>query len=256
VASNDSDRLPIVGLTTYLERAKQGVWDVRAAFLPQQYFDAVTGSGAAAVLLPPQPAPDAAADVVLDGLDGLILTGGLDVQPELYGAERHPLTDPARPDRDEWELALLRGALRRGIPVFGICRGLQLINVALGGTLHQHLPEAYGTERYRIGGGVFAENTVTVDDSTRLAGLVGPGGYGVHSYHHQGVDRVGEGLVVTARTDDGLVQAFELPGDEYLVAVQWHPEENSADRRLFLGLVAAASAYRAARTTTLEGSPA
>jgi putative glutamine amidotransferase len=239
----------VVGLTTYLERATQGVWDVRASFLPHQYLASVTASGAAAVLLPPQASPERAAEVVLDGLDGLILTGGLDVQPELYGAERHPATDPARPDRDAWEMALLRGALVRGIPVFGICRGLQLINVAYGGTLHQHLPEALGTERYKIGGGVFAHNTVQVADGTRLAGLVGAGDLPVHSYHHQGVDRVGEGLVVTARTDDGLVQAVELPGDDYLVAVQWHPEENSEDRRLFLGLVAAASARRAARNT-------
>jgi putative glutamine amidotransferase len=244
VASSGSDeRIPVVGLTTYLEQAKQGVWDVRASFLPHQYFDAVTASGAAAVLLPPQPRPDAAAEVVLEGLDGLILTGGLDVQPELYGAERHPLTDPARPDRDAWELALLRGARARGIPVFGICRGLQLINVAFGGTLHQHLPEALGTERYRRGRGVFAQNTVAVERGTRLAGLVGSGDLVVHSYHHQGVDRLGRDLAVTARTDDGLVQAVELPGSEYLVAVQWHPEEDSADRRLFLGLVAAASAY-------------
>lgn len=250
MASNDSDpaggRRPVIGLTTYLERAVQGVWDVRASFLPQQYFDAVTASGGVAVLLPPQPSAKAAAAVVLDGLDGLILTGGLDVQPELYGAPRHPLTDPARADRDEWELALLAGARERGIPVFGICRGLQLINVAYGGTLHQHLPEALGTERYKIGGGVFAENTVEVDADTKLAGLIGAGPYGVHSYHHQGVDRLGEGLVITARTDDGLVQAFETPGDDYLVAVQWHPEENSADRRLFFGLVAAADAYAVA----------
>ena len=250
MASNASDptggRRPVIGLTTYLERATQGVWDVRASFLPQQYFDAVTASGGVAVLLPPQPSAQAAAAAVLDGLDGLILTGGLDVQPELYGAERHPLTDPARADRDEWELALLAGARERGMPVFGICRGLQLINVAYGGTLHQHLPEALGTERYKIGGGVFAENTVDVDAETTLAGLIGAGPYTVHSYHHQGVDRLGDGLVATARTDDGLVQAFEAPGDDYLVAVQWHPEENSADRRLFLGLVAAADAYAAA----------
>ncbi len=243
MVSNGSSRTPVVGLTTYLEQAKQGVWDVRASFLPQQYFDAVTASGGAAVLLPPQPRPDAAAEAVLGGLDGLILTGGLDVQPELYGADRDPRTDPARPDRDAWELALLRGARERGIPVFGICRGLQLINVAFGGTLHQHLPEVLGTERYRLGGGVFAPNTVSVDPGTRLAGLVGEGDLVVHSYHHQGVDRVGEGLVVTATSDDGLVQAFELPGEDYLVAVQWHPEENAEDRRLFLGLVAAASAY-------------
>lgn len=253
MASSDSEtvttpgRRPVIGLTTYLERAQQGVWDVRAAFLPQQYFGSVTASGGIAVLLPPQPDPEAAADAVLDGLDGLILTGGLDVQPELYGAERHGLTDPARPDRDAWELALLRGAEARGLPVFGICRGLQLINVARGGTLHQHLPEALGTERYRIGGGVFADNTVEVSAETVLAGLVGAGELGVHSYHHQGVDRIGEGLVVTAATDDGLVQAFEDPESPYLVAVQWHPEENAADIRLFEGLVAAARDYAARR---------
>ena len=251
MASNDSDPSaldaprPVIGLTTYLEQATQGVWDVRASFLPQQYFDGVTASGGVAVLLPPQPSPEPAAAAVLDGLDGLILTGGLDVQPELYGAERHPLTDPARPDRDAWELALLAGARERGIPVFGICRGLQLINVACGGTLHQHLPDAIGTERHRIGGGVFAENVVEVEGGTRLAGILGEGATTVHSYHHQGVDRVGEGLVVSARDDSGLVQAFEAPGDDYLLAVQWHPEENAEDRRLFLGLVAAAAAYAA-----------
>ncbi|MFE1647015.1 gamma-glutamyl-gamma-aminobutyrate hydrolase family protein [Microbacterium sp. P01] len=240
-----SERPPVVGLTTYLEQAKQGVWDVRASFLPQQYFDAVTASGGAAVLLPPQPNPDAAAEVVLDGIDGLILTGGLDVAPELYGAERHPTTDPARSDRDAWELALFRGAEVRRLPVFAICRGLQLVNVARGGTLHQHLPEALGTERYRIGGGVFATNAVAVAPNSTLARLVGDGDLDVHSYHHQGVDRVGEGLVVSGRTDDGLVQAFEDPDAAYLVGVQWHPEENPEDRRLFAGLVDAAAEFAA-----------
>ncbi|MEU1971996.1 gamma-glutamyl-gamma-aminobutyrate hydrolase family protein [Microbacterium sp. NPDC019599] len=235
-----------MGLTTYLEQAKQGVWDVRAAFLPQQYFDSVTASGGIAVLLPPQPAPDAAAAAVLEGLDGLILTGGMDVQPELYGAPRHPLTDPARADRDEWELALFRGAEERRMPVLAICRGLQLVNVARGGTLHQHLPEALGTERYRIGGGVFATNTVEVAADSRLAGMLGPGAFAVHSYHHQGVDRLGEGLVPTAATADGLVQAFESDGEGYVVGVQWHPEENAEDKRLFAGLVAEASAFRLA----------
>ena len=245
--SGSEPRRPVIGLTTYLEQAKQGVWDVRAAFLPQQYFDAVTASGGIAVLLPPQPSPDAAADAVLDGLDGLILTGGLDVDPALYGAERHPMTDPARTDRDSWELALFRGAEARRVPVLAICRGLQLINVARGGTLHQHLPEALGTERYRIGGGVFATNAVTVDPGTRLAQLVGEQSLDVHSYHHQGIDRLGSGLVATARTDDGLVQAFESDGDGYVVGVQWHPEENVEDRRLFAGLVAEASVFAAQR---------
>jgi putative glutamine amidotransferase len=233
----------VIGLTTYLEQAKQGVWEVRAAFLPQQYFDSVTAAGGIAVLLPPQPDPDAAAPAVLDGLDALILTGGLDVQPELYGAERHPLTDPARPDRDAWELALFRGAEERRMPVLAICRGLQLVNVARGGTLHQHLPETYGTERYRIGGGVFATNTVEIDGGTRIAGQLGAGEFDVHSYHHQGVDRLGERLIATAHSDDGLVQAFESEGEGYVVGVQWHPEENAADKRLFAGLVAEASVF-------------
>ena len=242
MASNASRR-PVIGLTTYLEQAKQSVWDVRAAFLPQQYFDSVTASGGVAVLLPPQPDPDAAADAVLKGLDGLILTGGLDVQPELYGAERHPRTDPPRPDRDAWELALFRGAEERRMPVLAICRGLQLVNVARGGTLHQHLPDALGTDRYRIGGGVFASNEVHVDEGSRLAALVGTDPLDVHSYHHQGIDRLGQGLVATARTDDGLVQAFESEGEGYVLGVQWHPEQDQEDRRLFAGLVAEASVY-------------
>jgi putative glutamine amidotransferase len=246
VVSNGSSgegRRPVIGLTTYLEQAKQGVWDVRAAFLPQQYFDSVTASGGIVVLLPPQPEPDAAAAAVLEGLDGLILTGGLDVDPSLYGAQRHPLTDPARPERDAWELALFRGAEQRRMPVLAICRGLQLVNVARGGTLHQHLPEALGTERFRVGGGVFATNEVVVDEGSRLAELVGPGGLDVHSYHHQGIDQLGAGLIATARTDDGLVQAFESDGEGYVLGVQWHPEENREDRRLFAGLVAEASVY-------------
>jgi putative glutamine amidotransferase len=256
VASNDSDdirsthrRSPVIGLTTYLEQAKQGVWDVQAAFLPHVYFDAVSASGGVAVLLPPQPEPELAASVVLDGLDGLILTGGKDLQPELYGAERHPQTDDPRPDRDAWELALFRGAEERRIPVLAICRGFQLVNVARGGTLHQHLPEALGTERFRVGGGVFASNSVEVDEGTILAALVGGGELDVHSYHHQGVDRLGEGLVVTARTDDGLPQAFESTGDGYVLGVQWHPEQDVEDRRLFAGLVGAASAFAFAKAS-------
>lgn len=241
MASN-AFRKPLIGLTTYLEQAKQGVWDVRAAFLPQVYFDSVTASGGVAVLLPPQPDPEIAAEAVLDGLDGLILTGGRDVQPELYGAQRHPLTDEPRPDRDAWELALFRGAEERRLPVLAICRGLQLVNVARGGTLHQHLPEALGTERFRVGGGVFATNDVIVDEGSRLAELVGPGELEVHSYHHQGIDRLGAGLVATAHTD-GLVQAFESDGEGYVLGVQWHPEQNQEDRRLFAGLVAEASVY-------------
>ncbi|QRY42183.1 gamma-glutamyl-gamma-aminobutyrate hydrolase family protein [Microbacterium hominis] len=238
---------PVIGLTTYLERAQQGVWDVRAAFLPHVYLDAVTAVGGAGVLLTPQIEPDAAAEAVLDGLDGLVLTGGLDVDPALYGAEPHPETDEPRRDRDAWELALLTGARRRGIPVFGICRGLQLGNVAFGGTLHQHLPDVLGTDRYQLGGGVFALNTATVSAGSRLAAVVGAGDIAVRSYHHQGIDRVGDGLTVTARSDDGLPQAIEAADGSWFVAVQWHPEEDAADRRLFAALVAEARRFRAGR---------
>ncbi|MFT4052572.1 MAG: gamma-glutamyl-gamma-aminobutyrate hydrolase family protein [Microbacterium sp.] len=245
-------RRPVVGLTTYLEQAKQGVWDVRAAFLPQQYFTSVTDAGGVAVLLPPQSAPEAVAGTVLDGLDGLILTGGADVQPALYGADRHPLTDPPRADRDAWELALFRAAAERRMPVLAICRGLQLVNVARGGTLHQHLPEALGTGRYRIGGGVFADNVVEIEEGTALASILGAGTFAVHSYHHQGIDRLGAGLVASARTDDGLVQAFEATEDGYVIGVQWHPEENTGDRRLFAALVDEARRYAAARLSSVR----
>ena len=133
------------------------------------------------------------------------------------------------------------------MPVLAICRGLQLVNVARGGTLHQHLPDVLGTGRYRIGGGVFATNTVEVAPDSRLAGLLGAGALDVHSYHHQGIDRLGEGLVPVAATDDGLVQAFESEGEQYLVGVQWHPEENTDDKRLFAGLVAEASVFASGR---------
>ena len=149
---------------------------------------------------------------------------------------------------------MFRAAPRRRLPVLAICRGLQLVNVARGGTLHQHLPEALGTERYRTGGGVFAENTVEVAGGTRLAEHLGAGFVDVHSYHHQGVDRLGDGLAVSARTDDGLVQAFETTGEGYLVGVQWHPEQNADDKRLFEGLVAAAREYAAERAAGAAGA--
>ena len=163
------------------------------------------------------------------------------MQPELYGAERHPLTDPARPDRDAWELALFRGAEERRMPVLAICRGLQLVNVARGGTLHQHLPEALGTERYRVGGGVFAENTVEVEGGTALAALLGEGDFGVHSYHHQGVDRLGEGLIATARDRRRAGAGLRVHRRRATSSACSGTRRRTAeDRRLFAGLVAQA----------------
>ncbi len=239
---------PIIGLTTYRQRAQTGVWDVEAAFLPTAYIDAVTRAGGIAMLLTPQPVDaDVAADIV-DGLDGLIVTGGPDVDPSRYGAVPHPATDRPKPLRDDWEAALLDAAIEVGVPFLGICRGLQLLNVHRGGTLHQHLPEVVGSDRYNQGGGVFSVNHVDLEPGTMLAGLLDDDpGVEVKSYHHQAVDRVGDGLAVTARTDDGTVQAVELAGVPFGVAVQWHPEEDAEeDGRLFAGLVDAARAYRLA----------
>lgn len=238
---------PIIGLTTYLEQAQTGVWDVPASFLPKVYFNAVNLAGGIAVLLPPQPVDEWIANRVLDGLDGLIITGGKDVDPRRYGQEPHPETDAPRTDRDAWEDALLGAAIDRGIPFLGICRGMQLLNVSRGGTLVQHLPDVIGSNRYSLGEGNFNTNAVSVESGSKLATLVGGGLLG-KSYHHQGIDEVGDGLVVSARSDDGVIQALELPEHPYGLAVQWHPEQDAAeDARLFAGLADAARAYAAAR---------
>jgi putative glutamine amidotransferase len=235
---------PLIGITTYLEQAQTGVWDVPASFLPKVYFEAVNRAGGVAILLPPQPVDAEIAASVIERLDGLIIAGGKDVDPARYGQEPHPTTDAPRRDRDAWEDALLAAAIERGLPFLGICRGAQILNVSLGGTLIQHLPDVIGTTRYNLGNGVFAENAVAVDSGTTLAGLIG-GEIAVKSYHHQAIDEVAPGLVVTARSDDGIIQAVELPTVPFGVAVQWHPEEDAAeDARLFAGLVDAAKEYR------------
>ncbi len=244
VLSVSNSLRPLIGLTTYLEQAQTGVWDVPAAFLPKVYFDAVTKAGGIAILLPPQPIDAQIARQVLAGLDGLIITGGKDVDPARYGQVAHPETDEPRPDRDAWEDALLGAAIETELPFLGICRGAQMLNVARGGTLVQHLPDVVGSTRYNLGAGEFADNEVTVEGS-KLAGMIGDSVVG-KSYHHQAIDRLGDGLVVTARSDDGTIQAVELPSVPFGVAVQWHPEQDADDIRLFEGLVDAARQRRAA----------
>ncbi len=241
---------PVIGLTSYRQRAQTGVWDVTASFLPAVYIDAVTKAGGIAVLLPPQdPVDPAIAAQVVDGLDGLIVTGGGDVAPERYGAERHDKTDPLNAMRDAWEDALLAAAIDREVPFLGICRGLQVLNVNRGGTLLQHLPDVVGDDRYNKGGGNFATNSVEIDEGTELSGLLdGDRELDVKSYHHQAVQDVGAGLRVTARSGDGTIQALELEGVPFGVAVQWHPEEDAAeDVRLFAGLIDAAKTHRSVR---------
>ena len=239
-----SDVRPVLGLTTYLQQAQTGVWDVRASFLPAIYFEGVELAGGISMLLPPQPVDDDIADRVLDGIDGLIVTGGRDVTPASYGQDPHPATDEAVEDncrRDAFEFALVKGALRRGLPVLGICRGAQVLNVALGGTLHQHLPDVLGHNRHQQGNAVFTTSTVRTVAGTRLAGLIGESS-DAQCYHHQAIDALGDGLIVSARDEDGVVEAVEMP-DKWVLAVQWHPEERLDDLRLFAAVVEAATAY-------------
>jgi putative glutamine amidotransferase len=233
---------PVIGLTTYLTRAQMGVWDVRASFLPQVYFKGVTDAGGAAVLLPPQPVDADLAERVLDSLDGLLITGGNDVDPGAYGQQPHPNNDTPAPERDDWEFALLRGALARRLPVLGICRGAQVLNVALGGSLHQHLPDVIGHSGHRAGNAVFTTLPVRTVAGTRLASLVGES-VDARCYHHQAIADLGEGLVVSGWDADGVVEALELPGDDFVLAVQWHPEESLDDLRLFSAIVEAARVY-------------
>jgi putative glutamine amidotransferase len=241
-----SKEAPVIGLTTYLEQARTGVWDVRASFLPAVYFQGVTAAGGVAVLLPPQPVDAGIADRVLDGLNGLLITGGKDVDPAAYGQQPHPSTDQPGPQRDAWEFALLRAALQRRLPVLGICRGAQVLNVALGGTLHQHLPDVIGHGGHRAGNAVFSSLPVRTVPGSRLAGIVGES-VNARCYHHQAIAELGAGLVVSGWDADGVIEALELPGQGFVLAVQWHPEEDLDDLRLFSAIVGAAQAYAKGR---------
>ena len=232
-----------IGVTTYLEPLVMGLWNRPGSMLPRVYSDCVINAGAAVMTLPPQPPTDDVVARVLDGIDGLMLTGGKDVDARLYGQEPHPENDAPRPDRDAWEIALVRAAIERDLPLLGICRGLQVLNVALGGTLIQHLPDVLGSNRYSYGNAKFADNPVITVSGTRAADIVGER-LTVKSYHHQALDLVAPGLTVSAHGDDGIVQAVDIDSMTFGVAVQWHPEESPDDLRLFEALVAAAEAAR------------
>jgi gamma-glutamyl-gamma-aminobutyrate hydrolase PuuD len=242
--------MTVIGLTTYNEPARMLVWDTEFALLHATYVAATERAGGIAVLLPPQGAEardpaagGAAAEEVLDRLDGLVLTGGADVDPSRYDQVPGERTSRPRVLRDEWETALARGALDRDLPLLAICRGLQIVNVALGGSLHQHLPEVTGHEGHQPGPGVFGAVNVDIKPGTRTAALLGPR-VRASCHHHQAIARLAPGLRVTGHAEDGTVEAIEVLGQAFAVGVQWHPEEDSEDTRLFAGLVAAARQYR------------
>ena len=234
-------RRPLIGLTTYRERAATLVWDSEFALLHNVYVDAVARAGGIPVLLPPQ---DQGADELIEHLDALVLTGGSDVAPEHYQQPAHPQTKIVRPWRDQWELRLLDRALTADLPVLGVCRGAQLLNVALGGTLDQHIPDSVGHQGHCPAPGVFGWNRVSLRSGSALAGLLGPETT-VACYHHQAIDKVAPGLEVSGTSDDGTVEAVELPGRRFVLGVQWHAEQNGEDLRLFAALVAAAETKNA-----------
>jgi putative glutamine amidotransferase len=225
---------PVVGITTYRETARWGVWHCPAVLLPADYVRQVSAAGGIPVLLPPLPG-DAE---VLDRLDALVLAGGADVDPARYGATRAPRTGPAQPHRDDAELALLAGALERDLPVLAVCRGLQLLAVSRGGTLVQHLPDVVGSDVHVPSPGVYGDNRVRIAAGSRLAGLIGTEATWA-CHHHQAVDVLGAGLTAVGWADDGTIEAAELDGARFVIGVQGHPEVGD-DARLFAGLVAAA----------------
>jgi putative glutamine amidotransferase len=232
---------PLIGITTYLTRAAWGAWDIDAALVPAAYVRSVVRAGGAPLLVP----PGASAEETLDAVDGLIFSGGSDLDPELYGVEAHPETNGVVRERDDFELELMRAALARDVPLLAICRGSQVLNVAAGGTLEQHLPDRVGTDAHKETPGVFADHGVEVVPSTLLARILGDRSE-VKSHHHQGYGELGRGLQEAARAPDGTTEALEDPSKRFALGVLWHPEEGE-DMKLFEALVAEAVAGRASK---------
>ncbi len=219
-----------------------GVWDVPAVFLPTSYIVPMQRAGATIVVLPPQDTDPADAAAVLEGLDGLCISGGYDVDPATYAQAPHPETDPPRHQRDAWEFALIAAAQGRDMPILGVCRGAQILNVARGGSLVQHVPDAVGHGGYQGSDGVFVTMPASVVPGTLLARLH-PARRDVPVYHHQSIAQLGDGLMVSAWGDDGVIQAIEDPSLTFCVATQWHPEQDPGSEGLFGAFVDAARAF-------------
>lgn len=222
---------PVIGICSAVEVVRYGAWEQPALFNPAVYHEAVQRGGGLALTIAPDPRTVEDPDEVLDLLDGLLLTGGTDVDPGAYGARREPTVPVTTPERDAYELALTRRALERDVPLLAICRGMQVLNVACGGTLVQHLPDVLGSEEHRRTPGRWEgnEHDVDLEPGSAAARLAGETTHRTFSHHHQAVDRLGAGLVVTGRAPfDGLCEAIELPDRRLAVGVQWHPEVDPA----------------------------
>jgi putative glutamine amidotransferase len=235
---------PRIGICTSLERARFGAWDELAALTPAAYVAAVQRAGGMALLLPPDAQLETSPGEVLDLLDGLILAGGVDVDPSFYGQEADPHTLGTVPERDRFEMALAQEALDRDLPLLGICRGMQVLNVALGGTLIQHLPDTVGNDEHRRNVGTFEgnEHPVRLAAGSLAATAAGEEAHVTRSHHHQAIDAVGEGLQVTGWSDvDDLPEAVEITGRRFALGVQWHPEADEASQVIAAFVKAAAA---------------
>jgi putative glutamine amidotransferase len=222
----------VIGICTAVERATWGAWrDVPCNLSPRAYSLAVQAAGGMALLLPPDDAVAERPDDLLQLIDGLMLAGGSDLDPASYGARPHPETDVSWLERDRFELALAYGAIERDIPVLGICRGMQMLNITCGGTLDQHLPDRVGHEGHRHAAGAFSDHEVRLEGGTLAARAVGAESTAVKSHHHQGVGELGDGLAASGwSSPDGVVEAIELEGKAYALGVLWHPEEDERSR--------------------------
>jgi putative glutamine amidotransferase len=239
-------RRPLIGITSYAQPARWGAWELPSALVPLMYVESVERAGGRALVVPPS---EQGLDEILDALDGVVFSGGIDLDPGMYGAVPHDATDEPQRHRDAGEMALLRAALERDMPVLAICRGVQLLNVLRGGDLVQHLPDEVGHDEHKETAGIFSEHSVVVEEGSRLGEVVGDRVV-VKSHHHQGLGRVGEGLTPTARAQDGTLEGLEDPSKRFAVGVLWHPEADDDDMRLFEELVGEALRYRAERRGT------
>ncbi|GHE76515.1 gamma-glutamyl-gamma-aminobutyrate hydrolase [Amycolatopsis deserti] len=240
-------RTPVIGVCAAFEPARWGFWDQPAAILPATYLDKVRAAGGLPVGLVPDPRATQRPGLVLERVDGLLLIGGVDLEPETYGAVRSPRTEATVPERDAFELALARAALARDLPVLGICRGMQILNVAAGGTLHQHLTDAGFAEHRRSPGRLDSATFHEIDvvPCSLAESLSGSGVQVVNSHHHQGVDALGQGAVVSAWSlPDRLPEAIEFPSCQYALGVQWHPEVDHLQHALTAFVAVAARPAR------------